>query len=157
MSATAEKIEVGAKAPHLTVTIETGDILKLDSLYDKGYVLIYFYPKADTPGCTAQACSLRDAFVELEKKGVTVLGASSDGVADQLAFKKKYRLPFHLVSDTKGELAQALEVPMQGTYMSRQAFLFSQGKLIWLDRKASTKEQAQDVLNVLAGKAAPNH
>ena len=149
MNLTATQIEVGSKAPAKTVRLETGETVALDTLYSKGFVLIYFYPKADTPGCTAQACSLRDAYAQLEKKGVTIFGVSSDNVKDQKAFKEKYHLPFHLIADEKGELAKALEVPMQGTFMSRQAFLINKGNIIWLDRKASTKEQAQDVLKVL--------
>jgi peroxiredoxin Q/BCP len=64
-----------------------------------GYLLVYFYPKSDTPGCTKQACSLRDSYAALTEKGVEILGVSMDSVKAQKAFKDKYRLPFDLLAD----------------------------------------------------------
>lgn len=142
-------VEVGTPAPVRTVVIETGEKIDLGSFYKKGYVLVYFYPKADTPGCTKQACSLRDAYQELEKEGVTIFGASTDNVEAQKAFQKKHRLQFHLISDPEGVLAKDFDVSVTLGFASRQAFLIHDGKIVWLDRKASTAEQAKDVLGVL--------
>jgi peroxiredoxin Q/BCP len=115
-------------------------------------VVVYFYPKADTPGCTKQACSLRDAFATLTEKGVTVYGVSHDGVAAQKDFHKKYKLPFDLLADEKKELSKAFGVPSNQLGMaSRQAFLIKDGKIVWRDLKASTDKQADDVLAALAG------
>ncbi len=140
-------LEVGSAAPTIQGMDEAGKTLELGKL--KGYVLVYFYPKADTPGCTAQACSLRDAFATLKEKGVTVIGVSHDNQKDQAAFKKKHKLPFSLIADTEGAWAKAFEVPMNGGFMSRQAFLIFNGTFVWIDRAASTSQQANDLLAVL--------
>lgn len=113
--------------------------------------MVYFYPKADTPGCTKQACSLRDSFSDLTDHGVKVFGVSGDSVKSQLEFQKEYNLPFDLLADTDGRVAKAFGVPMRLTkFPARQAFLFEDGKLIWKDLEASTEEQASDVLAVLS-------
>jgi peroxiredoxin Q/BCP len=142
-------VQVGGPAPKLTGITETGETADL-SKYSKGYVLVYFYPKADTPGCTAQACSLRDAYTQLQKDGVTIFGVSSDNVESQLAFKKKHRLPFTLIADTKKEWAKAFGVPIVLGFMKRQAFLIEDGKIVWLDRSAATDKQAQDIMKVIS-------
>lgn len=145
----AEPLQTGASIPDLNVTLQSGESIHLPAITKKGYTLIYFYPKADTPGCTAQACSLRDAYAALQSKGVRIFGASSDGVEAQRRFKEKYNLPFDLIADPDHTLATAFGVPLTAGFTSRQAYLFLDGKLIWVDRKASTKKQADDVLKVL--------
>lgn len=147
----AADLKVGDPAPAATAKNEAGETTDLSQFYNKGYTLVYFYPKADTPGCTAQACSLRDAFTELSQKGVTVFGVSTDSVEDQKKFKDKYRLPFHLLADTEKKVAKAFGVPVNLGFTARQAFLVKDNKLVWLDRSASTKEQAADVLKVIGG------
>ena len=84
----AEPLAVGAPAPAITAVTEAGDQLDLSAVYQKGYTLVYFFPRADTPGCTAEGCSLRDAYQDLTDKGVTVIGVSTDDVAAQQAFKE---------------------------------------------------------------------
>jgi peroxiredoxin Q/BCP len=108
--------------------------------------LVYFYPKADTPGCTKQACSLRDSFAVLTEKKVQVFGASLDDAAAQKAFQQKYKLPFTLLADKGGKVADAFGVPHSMGFAKRQAFLFKDGKLVWRDLSASTDQQAADVL-----------
>ena len=148
----ASPVVVGGPAPVGRGSSHTGDVVDLAAAYRSGgHVLVYFYPKADTPGCTAQACSLRDAYAELLKRGVTVFGVSTDGADALQAFRTKYRLPFTLVSDPKGEIAAAFDVPLSKGMAARQAFLVKGGKVVWLDRQASTKEQAADVLKVVGG------
>lgn len=152
MSETA-KLDVGQAAPQVSAQNEDGQNVNLADIYKNNkYVVVYFYPKADTPGCTAQACSLRDSYVELQKKGVAVYGVSTDSVADQKKFKEKYRLPFHLLSDNTKAVAKAFNVGVTLGFTSRQAFLIEDGKVVWLDRSASTKAQAQDILTYLEGK-----
>lgn len=136
-------------APEITVTDQDGQTLKLGELYSANIVLVYFYPKADTPGCTAQACSLRDAYTELTDQGVKVVGVSLDDAKTQKAFKEKYDLPFTLVADPEGEVADAFGVSHSGGFASRQAFLIQEGKVIWHDSSASTTKQAEDVLEQL--------
>jgi peroxiredoxin Q/BCP len=92
-----------------TLDSDTGESVTLSSLQGSPVVL-YFYPKDDTPGCTAQACGIRDAWGEFEKAGAVVLGVSPDGVASHQKFVAKYGLPFTLLSDTSRELASAYGV-----------------------------------------------
>jgi thioredoxin-dependent peroxiredoxin len=116
-----------------------------------GYTLVYFYPKAMSPGCTAQACSLRDSYKELQQKGVKIYGVSVDTIADQKKFADIDHLPFQLLADPDKKVIAAFGVPLlKNAFASRQAYLFKDGKLVWFDTKASTDKQAADVLNVLA-------
>jgi thioredoxin-dependent peroxiredoxin len=152
-TARAEPLGVGAHAPEITGVTDEGAQLSLGDVYKKGFfTLVYFYPKADTPGCTKQGCSLRDAYEELTKQGVTVIGVSHDDVAAQAAFKAKYHLPFTLIADTDNALINAFGVPTipLTSLATRQAYLIDKnGKIVWCDYKAKTDKQAEDVLLVL--------
>ena len=147
--AKAESLTVGADAPAITATTETGASLAFADVYKKGFTLVYFFPKADTPGCTAQGCSLRDAYEELTRHGVTVIGVSTDSVEAQKAFKEKFHFPFTLISDHDKKVMHAFG--QEGImFANRQAFLIDQkGKIVWRDLKASTQKQAEDVLAAL--------
>lgn len=138
-------------APQVESVDQDGKAVKLADVYAKGLTLIYFYPKASTPGCTAQACSLRDAYEDLTKAGVQVIGVSTDKVESQKSFAQSQKLPFTLLADADGKVVDAFKVrkiPLIGM-ASRQAFLIKDGKVIWHDAKASTVEQAADVLKVV--------
>ncbi|MCC5789624.1 MAG: peroxiredoxin [Opitutales bacterium] len=144
-------LEIGENFPPLKGKDQNGEVFALPGSVpsQKAFVLVYFYPKADTPGCTAQACSLRDEFENLEEKGVKVVGVSGDTVAKQKAFADRHDLPFTLIADTEATWMQAFGVPHRGSFASRQAFLFEGGKLVWKDLSASTSKQAADVLAFL--------
>ena len=142
-------IEVGASAPRIAATTDSGAHLDLGEVYDAGVVLVYFYPKADTPGCTKQACNLRDAYEALEESGISVLGVSIDDVSAQRAFKEKYGLPFILIADADGDLVDAFGVPHRGRYAQRQAFLIADGLVVWRDLQANPTSQAEDALAAL--------
>lgn len=137
------------EAPVLQTMDQDGQPVDLAKLYEQGPVVVYFYPKADTPGCTAQACSLRDSYQELTDKGVTVVGVSTDDAESQKAFKAKYNLPFILVPDTEKKVLEAFGVSSVAGLSSRQAFLIKGGKIVWHDASASTDKQAEDVLKQL--------
>jgi thioredoxin-dependent peroxiredoxin len=147
----ADPIPEGGAAPGIKVIDQDGKEVVLADVYKKGLTLVYFYPKADTPGCTKQACSLRDAFTELTAKGVTVIGASTDKPADQKAFKDKFKLPFTLIADEKGDLAKAFGVSLMRLGMAtRQCFLVNkEGKIIYRNTKAPTDQQAAEILQQL--------
>ena len=146
------KLSIGDPIPVVSAADQDGKAVNLAEAAKSGYTLVYFYPKAMTPGCTAQACSLRDAYQELQQKGVKVYGVSLDTVDAQKAFQSKESLPFELLSDTDHKITSAFGVPlMKESYAARQAYLFKDGKLVWLDTKASTDKQAADVLAVLSG------
>jgi peroxiredoxin Q/BCP len=156
-NATAEPLKVGDKAPMVTGTTETGARLALGDVYKKQpYTLVYFYPKADTKGCTAQGCSLRDAYEQLTKEGVAVIGVSLDQVDDQKAFKEKYNFPFTLLADPDRTVVNAFGVPVRqvagrGDFASRQAYLIKDRKIIYTDHTGTTEKQAEVILKVLAG------
>jgi peroxiredoxin Q/BCP len=148
----ADPLAVGAAAPAVTGITETGDKLNFADVYQKGYTLVYFYPKADTSGCTKQGCSLRDSYAELTKQGVKVIGVSHDSPAEQKAFKEKYNFPFTLIADQDEAVSKAFGVPdyPATSLAQRQAYLINKaGKIVWCDYKAKTDKQAEDVLAVL--------
>lgn len=136
-------------APLVEGVDQNGKTVKLEDLYKKGLTLVYFYPKAGTPGCTAQACSLRDAYEDLTKAGVQVVGVSMDKVDAEKKFADKNKLPFTLLADREGKVVKAFGVRSFLGFSSRQAFLIKDGKVIWHDKSASTKQQAEDVLRVV--------
>jgi peroxiredoxin Q/BCP len=150
--AIAEPLVVGAALPAVEQKNQDDQLVKLAEAGAKGYLMVYFYPKADTPGCTKQACSLRDSYAALTEKNVKIFGVSTDKVASQKAFKDKYKLPFDLLADSDGKVVDAFGVPKTMGFAKRQAFLFKDGKLVWSDFSASTEKQAEDVLKFLATK-----
>jgi len=147
------KPQPGQSAPLFTAPV-SGEgygeeaTVSLEDLRGRRVVLV-FYPKDDTPGCTKQACALRDSFTELSERGVKVFGVSMDDVAAQKAFREKHQLPFTLLADKEGAVADAFGVPHALGFTKRQAFLFKDGKLVWRDLSASTERQAADVLEQL--------
>ena len=155
-TAKADPLKVGDKAPDVTGITENGAKLNFADVYKKQtYTLVYFFPKADTSGCTAQGCSLRDAYEQLTQKGVAVIGVSLDTVEAQKAFREKYDFPFTLISDPGKTVVNAFGVPTMsipaiGELAKRQAYLIRNGTIIWADYHAATSEQAADVLKVLA-------
>ncbi|AHG03495.1 bacterioferritin comigratory protein [Halobacterium sp. DL1] len=98
----------GDTAPGFELPNQDGETVALSDS-EGGYTVVYFYPRADTPGCTTQACSFRDRWDDYADRDVTVLGISDDPVDDLAAFKEKYDLPFDLLSDEDGEVATAYD------------------------------------------------
>jgi len=141
---------IGAEAPRIDITLQTGETVALADLYAKGPVLLYFYPKSFTPGCTQQACDLRDNFADLQKAELTVFGVSKDSVEKQAKFKEEYALPFDLVADPEGLLGKAFKVgAMGGLVYRRQTVLIIEGKIAWFDPSAKPKTQTTDALAAL--------
>lgn len=149
-NALAEPIVVGSALPAVEQVNQDGKPVKLGEVGAAGYLLVYFYPKADTPGCTKQACSLRDSYAKLNEKGVMIYGVSMDKAPAQKAFQDKYKLPFDLLADSDGKVVAAFGVPSAVGFAKRQAFLFKDAKLVWSDLTASTEKQADDVMAFLA-------
>jgi thioredoxin-dependent peroxiredoxin len=145
------KMKLGDPLPAVSAPDQDGKPVNLAEEGKTGYTLVYFYPKAMSKGCTAQACSLRDSYSELQKKGVKIFGVSLDTVEDQKKFQELDHLPFALLSDQDKQVTAAFGVPLlKNAFATRQAYLFKDGKLVWLDTKASTDQQGQDLLTVLA-------
>lgn len=151
MNLHAKPLEVGAPAPVLTVPDQDGKPVNLADVYARGITLVYFYPKASTPGCTAQACSLRDSITELKGLGVEVVGVSKDTPAAQKAFAEKYQLPFTLLADAEGQVIAAFGVPtLPLGFAQRQSFLVKDGKIAWHSAKAQTATHAAEVEAAIA-------
>src|SRR5450432_1634745 len=132
----AAPLAVGAQAPEVTGTTDEGKPLAFGDIYKRGYTLVYFFPRADTAGCTAQGCSLRDDYDALTLKGVTVIGVSTDPVDAQKKFREKYKFPFSLIADPDQNVIKAFgvhvhDVPLMGKLATRQAYLIDKtGKII---------------------------
>ena len=109
-SSKAQQLTVGDKAPAFNLQDQHGNQVNSKDIYGSEIVVIYFYPKDDTPGCTKEACSFRDNFTAFTDAGVRVIGVSADDPASHKAFAEKYKLPFTLLSDIDNTLRQAFGV-----------------------------------------------
>jgi peroxiredoxin Q/BCP len=112
-------LAAGNKAPEFTLMNESGQEFRLSDYIGKT-VLLYFYPKDDTPGCTKEACNFRDDYSEYDKAGVTILGISPDTSKSHAKFKAKYELPFTLLADPDHQIASAYGVWGRKKYMGRE-------------------------------------
>ena len=159
VTATAAHAGAGANvnppyaAPDVESTDQDGKPVKLADVYKANpFVVVYFYPKADTPGCTKQGCSLRDAHADLTKLGVKVIGVSADTAADQKKFADKFTFPFTLLADKEGKVIDAFKVAKRPNGMaSRQCFIIKNGQVVWHDPKGATETQAAEVKTALEG------
>lgn len=146
-------LNVGDKMPQFEVLDQNGNTVKSESLIGKK-TIVYFYPKDNTPGCTAEACNLRDNYAALKAAGWNVVGVSKDSVSSHKKFEEKYELPFTLLSDPSTELLQAFgawgEKKMYGKVTMgtlRRTFLFDeQGILTRIIEKVDTKNHAAQIL-----------
>jgi peroxiredoxin Q/BCP len=148
-------LKVGDKAPEILGLNQDGKELKLSDFAGKKVVL-YFYPKDNTPGCTAQACSLRDGFADLKKAGYEVIGVSIDNASSHLKFIAKQNLPFNLIADTDKKLSEIFgtwgEKSMYGKIymgMLRTTFILNEnGNItrIMLPKEVDTKNHASQIL-----------
>ena len=141
----ANSLELGSPAPKLKVFTDQGTTLNLGETLSTGTTLVFFYPKAMTSGCVKQACSLRDGWDELQSRDLRIFGVSSDTVITQAQFRDKYTLPFTLLADTDGKIADAFSK----SRWSRQAYLYKDGILVWRDLKAATSKQAAEIIAAL--------
>lgn len=148
-SASAAPLELNAPIPDVVGKNHANEEVNFKQLGAEGFLFVYFYPKANTPGCTKQACSLRDQYQAITAKGVKVIGVSIDTDKAQTKFRDEHQLTFPLIADTDGKVCDSFGVPHMAGFAMRQAFLFRDGKLVWRDLDAATKEQANDLLKQL--------
>jgi len=148
----AAKVNPPYAAPDVQGVDQEGKTVKFSDVYKANpFVVVYFYPKADTPGCTKQGCSLRDSHEDLTKMGVKVIGVSHDAVAAEKAFSDKFHFPFTLVADPDAKVIQAFKVQQMSNGMAtRQCFIIKNGQVVWHDPKAATDKQADEVKAALA-------
>ncbi|GAC1580580.1 MAG: hypothetical protein NVS3B20_11400 [Polyangiales bacterium] len=151
-ASTAAGLKEGDAAPILVATASNGTKVDLASLKGKS-VVVYFYPKDDTPGCTKEACAFRDAWTKLAKSNVVVIGVSHDDEASHKAFAEKYKLPFPLVADTDFAISKRFGVPIiKDTYSSRVSFLIgTDGKIKKIYPKVDPAVHADQILADASG------
>ncbi|HVF27007.1 MAG TPA: peroxiredoxin [Pyrinomonadaceae bacterium] len=129
-SADNPKLAEGSPAPDFTLASDDGRMVKLSEYKGKQSVVLYFYPKDETPGCTKQACSFRDNFKAFKDAGIEVLGVSVDTVDSHKAFKKNQKLNFTLLADDKKEVSKSYGVLSERGYSSRVTFVIDKEGVI---------------------------
>lgn len=138
-------LSAGTKAPEFTTKDDAGNTVSLSDFAGK-IVVLYFYPKDDTPGCTKEAQGFRDSYADYQGKDIVVLGVSMDDEASHKAFKEKYGLPFTLLADTDGAITKAYDVE-GGGYSKRVTYIINgEGMIDRVDEKVNTASHAQDIL-----------
>jgi thioredoxin-dependent peroxiredoxin len=141
-------LSVGTVAPSFTTIDDEGNTVSLSDFKGK-VVVLYFYPKDDTPGCTKQAQSFRDNYSNYQGKDMVVLGVSMDDQASHKTFKEKYGLPFNLLVDKDGAITKAYDVE-GGGYAKRVTYIIdTEGKITHVDAQVNTGTHAQDLLSVV--------
>jgi len=141
-------LSVGTDAPAFTAKDTNGNTVSLSNFAGKTVVL-YFYPKDDTSGCTKQACSFRDAYADYQGKDVIVLGVSKDDENSHQQFTQKYNLPFPLLADTDGAIIKAYDVD-GGGYAKRVTYVIDgTGKIVHVDSSVNTPTHASDIMAVI--------
>jgi thioredoxin-dependent peroxiredoxin len=154
-------LEEGQPAPTFTLPSDNGDEVSLESLRGKPVVL-YFYPRDNTPGCTKQACGIRDAWGEFRRSGAVVLGVSPDNVKKHAKFRDKYSLPFTLLADEDHAVSEAYGVWVEKSFagkkymgVERSTFVIApDGTLARIMRRVKPDTHADEVLAALASESA---
>ena len=149
-------LKVGDKAPDFTAIIESGETVSLSDYKGKKLV-VYFYPKDNTPTCTVEACNLRDGFSELKSHGIEILGVSPDSEKKHTNFINKFNLPFNLIADTEKKLAKAFGVWGPKKFMGRVfdgihriTFIIDEnGEISHVIEKVKSKIHTQQILEAL--------
>ena len=149
-------LKVGQKVPEFTVNDQDGNPISLSD-YKGKKLIVFFYPKASTPGCTAEACNLRDNFVELQNSGFELLGVSADSEKRQANFKNKYEFPFPLLADEDKVVINAFGVWGEKKFMGkvydgihRKTFIINEkGVVEHVIDKVKTKDHASQILNII--------
>lgn len=152
----AVTLEAGDRAPSFKVRDQDGRVHQLED-YRGQKVVLYFYPKDETPGCTKQACSLRDHFGEIQGEGATVLGVSADNAASHLKFRERHQLPFtllvdddHAMSEAYGTWGEKVLYGRTSIGMTRATFIIGpDGTLLRVWKRATAAEHGETVLKAL--------
>jgi thioredoxin-dependent peroxiredoxin len=149
-------MEVNSKAPEFTLPDQDGKVISLKD-YRGSYVVLYFYPRADTPGCTVEACEFRDSYKKMEKSGAVLLGISPDTSKAQKKFEEKFNLPFTLLADADRKVADSYGVVVQKNMygkkvigVARTTFIIGpDGKIVHIFNKVKPEGHAEEVLAYL--------
>jgi len=149
-------MDVNDKAPEFTLPDQNGDEISLKDLRGK-WIVLYFYPRADTPGCTIEACKFRDSYSKIQKTGAVLLGISPDTSKAQKKFEEKFSLPFPLLADADKKIAHAFDVMQEKNMygkkvmgVARTTFVIGpDGKIKYVFRKVKPEGHSAEVLEYL--------
>ncbi len=145
------ELKVGDRAPDFSLLDEHGRPVSLRDYVGKNIVVLYFYPKDFTPGCTTEACSFRDNYKPYREKGAVVIGVSLDSVESHKKFSEKYNLPFLILSDDKKEAAKAYGVLGTGGFLAKRVtfIIGKDGTIARIFPKVDVKKHSEEVLKAL--------
>jgi peroxiredoxin Q/BCP len=145
------ELKVGDTAPDFSLMDDKGRLVTLKEFLGKKVVVLYFYPKDSSPGCTAEACSFRDNYKLYEDRGAVVIGVSLDSVESHSKFSQKYNLPFAILSDKSKEVARAYgALGIGGLLAKRWTFIINkEGKIAHIFTKVDVRRHSEEVLKVL--------
>ncbi len=140
------KLKIGDSIPYFTLKNQNGETFNLKDVIGKYNLVIYFYPKDDTPGCTKEACKFRDEFQDFSNLNAKVIGISSDSVDSHKDFAKKYNLPFTLLADTNKEVRKKFGVPnFSGIIPGRVTYIINKdGKVVYIFNSMKNAEKHID-------------
>lgn len=146
-----KNLKVGDTAPDFTLIDDRGFPVSLKNHYGKKVVILYFYPRDFTSGCTKEACNFRDDYQIYEKKGAIVIGVSLDSQESHKKFSEKHNLPFSLLSDNNKEVAKQYGVLGFGSLVTKRVtfIINKKGKIAWIFPKVDVKKHSAEVLEVL--------
>ena len=149
--AQASELSEGVKAPAFEGQDQHGHRVRLADYLGKANVVLYFYPKDDTPGCTAEACSLRDGFAAIQATGAALVGVSADDARSHQAFTAKYSLPFSLLPDPQRTIIEAygVKMPVVGIAKRVTFIIDKQGVIRHIFRDVDTRHHDQQILAIL--------
>lgn len=128
-------LNIGDIVPYFELNDQKGELFKSDTVIGQKPVVAYFYPKDETPGCTAEACSFRDSYEDFKDLGAEVIGISSDSIGSHKRFAQRHRLPFILLADTKKKVQRLFKLPklLFGLYTKRITFVIDkEGKVVYV-------------------------
>lgn len=147
------KVEKGTGIPHFELYDQHGKLFKIDSVLGRKNLVIYFYPKDDSPGCTKEACTFRDQFADFEDADAVVIGISGQSVSSHLAFAQKHRLNYILLADTGNKVRKRFGVPskMFGLIPGRVTYVVNkEGTVVYtFDSQLNVEQHVNDALKVL--------
>jgi thioredoxin-dependent peroxiredoxin len=154
-----EGVKVGDKAPDFTLPSQSGDTVHLYDLLETKAVVLYFYPKDETPGCTAEACAFRDSYEVFREAGAEVVGVSSDSVASHEAFRAHHQLPFILLSDVGGKVRKLYGArSLAGLLPGRVTYIIDRnaGVRHVFSSQINAERHVQEALSILKPNGGPN-
>lgn len=128
-------LKIGDIVPYFELNDQKGELFKSDTVIGQKPAVVYFYPKDETPGCTAEACSFRDSYEDFKDLGAEVIGISSDSIGSHKRFAERHRLPFILLADTKKKVQRLFKLPklLFGLYTKRITFVIDkEGKVVYV-------------------------